>query len=104
MDPIILIILITILVLQAVIMLVVIRKLRKDKQNGYPRQDEMSRQVFYKSGAYAFWLSWPLWLVIFIFSSFTGEIQPNWDIYIGVMGMMVIFLTTNFIIKKKGVL
>ena len=103
MDNEILIVLITIVVLQAVIMLIVIRKLRKDKESGYPLQDEMSRQLFYKAGAYAFLMAWPFWLIIFIISSLSGEIQPNWDIWFGIMGMAVIFITTNLIVKKRGV-
>ncbi|MHA2277614.1 MAG: hypothetical protein ACXAC2_17680 [Candidatus Kariarchaeaceae archaeon] len=90
-------------VVQAIILFVVLNKFRKDRAQWYPLQDDMSTQIFYKSGAYSFWLSWPLWLGIFIISSLSGEIQPNWDIYIGVMGMMIIFITTNFIVKKKGV-
>ena len=103
MENEILIVLITILVLQAVIMLIVIRKLRKDKESGYPLQDEMSRQLFYKAGAYSFLMAWPFWLIIFIISSLSGEIQPNWDIWFGIMGMAVIFITTNLIVKKRGV-
>jgi hypothetical protein len=103
MDNEILIVLITILGLQAVIMFIVIRKLRKDKESGYPLQDEMSRQLFYKAGAYAFLMAWPFWLIIFIISSLSGEIKPNWDIWFGLMGMAVIFITTNLIVKRKGV-
>ena len=103
MDHVILIVLGATLVLQAIILLVVLWKLKKDRDLGYPREDEMSRQIFYKSGAISFWMSWPLWLIIFIISSLSGEIQPNWDIYIGVMGMMFIHLVTNLVVKKKGV-
>ena len=103
MDIEILIVLITILLLQAVIMLIVIRKLRKEKESGYPLQDEMSKQLLYKAGAYAFMMTWPMWLIIFIISSLSGEIKPNWDIWFGIMGMAVIFITTNLIVKKKGI-
>jgi hydrogenase-4 membrane subunit HyfE len=103
MDNEILIVLITMLALQAVIMLIVIRKLRKDKESGYPLQDEMSRQLFYKAGAYAFLMAWPFWLIIFIVSSLSGEIKPNWDIWFGIMGMAVIFIATNLIVRRKGV-
>ena len=99
----ILILLVIAFVLQAIVLFVVIRKLRKDRESGYPLQDEMSRQLFYKAGAYAFLMAWPFWLIIFIISSLSGEIQPNWDIWFGIMGMAVIFITTNLIVKKKGV-
>ena len=99
----ILIVLAIIFVLQIVILYLVIRKFRKDKELGYPLQDEMSKILLYKTGAYSFWLSWPLWLAIMVFSSFTGDIQPNWEIYFGIIGMMFIYIITNFIFKKKGV-
>jgi magnesium-transporting ATPase (P-type) len=104
MDYEILIVLVIIFVLQAIILFVVLKKIRKDREQGYPFQDEMSTQLLFKSGAYSFWLSWLLWLVIFFFSSLSGEIKPNWDIYFGLLGMGVIFITTILIVKKKGVL
>lgn len=99
----ILIVLTIMFALQLVILYIVIRKLRKDKELGYPLQDEMSKLLFYKSGAYSFWISWPLWLAIMVFSSFTGDIQPNWEIYFGIIGMMFIYIITNVILRKKGV-
>jgi hypothetical protein len=99
----ILILLVIAFVLQAIVLFVVLNKFRKDREQGYPLQDEMSKQLFYKAGAYAFLMAWPFWLIIFIISSLSGEIQPNWDIWFGIMGMAVIFITTNLIVKKRGV-
>jgi hypothetical protein len=103
MEPEILIVLSIMFVLQLVILYVVIRKLRQEKDHGYPLQDEMSKMLLYKSGAYSFWMSWPLWLAIMVFSSLTGDIQPNWEIYFGIIGMMFIYIITNVILRKKGV-
>ncbi|MHA1978465.1 MAG: hypothetical protein ACW98F_14985 [Candidatus Hodarchaeales archaeon] len=103
MENEILIVLTIMFALQIVILYIVTRKLRKEKELGYPLQDEMSKMLMYKAGAYSFWMSWPLWLAIMIFSSLTGDIRPNWEIYFGIIGMMFIYIITNVILKKRGV-
>ena len=103
MENEILILLVIGFVLQAILLFVVLNKLRKDRDQGFPLQDEMSKQLLYKAGAYAFMMTWPMWLIIFIISSLSGEIKHNWDIWFGIMGMAVIFITTNLIVKKKGI-
>ena len=71
------------------------------RDQGFPLDDERSIQIKYKAGYYAFILSWFLWLIIMVFTGFSGEIKPNWEVYTGLMGMTAIYLMNYFILNRS---
>ncbi|MFX0167644.1 MAG: hypothetical protein ACFFAG_19205 [Promethearchaeota archaeon] len=59
---------------------------------------EMTRKMMRKSSEISFWGSWILWIIILILESTSG-FTFNWFIYCGLIGMGVIYVITNAIIK-----
>ncbi|MHA2364088.1 MAG: hypothetical protein ACXAC7_09020 [Candidatus Hodarchaeales archaeon] len=85
------------------ILVVFFLKINKIQNQGFPLEDERSIQIKYKAGYNAFILSWFLWLILMISTGFSGEIKPNWEIYTGLMGMMVAFLVNFFYLNRSEI-
>ena len=83
------------------IFVVFLFKTKGIRDQGFPLEDERSIQIKYKAGYNAFILSWFLWLIMMIFTSLSGEIKPNWEVYTGLMGMTAIYLMNYFILNRS---
>ena len=82
------------------------RKRQGMKAKGLILEDELTQKVKQKAGYYTYWISWFMWLGIFVVDSFgifsgTGEIKPNWVIWTGVMVMWAVY-NTNIFLQRRG--
>ena len=68
------------------------------KKKGILLRDEMTREMMRKSSEISFWGSWVFWIIILILASIS-EFTFNWYIYCGLIGMGVIYVISNAIIK-----
>jgi hypothetical protein len=84
-----------ILMTQILIFLFVSRYIKK---KGILLRDEMTREMMRKSSEISFWGSWVFWIIILILESIS-EFTFNWYIYYGLIGMGVIYVISNAIIK-----
>ncbi len=71
---------------------------RYTKKKGILLRDEMTRGMMRKSSEISFWGSWVFWIIILILESIS-EFTFNWYIYCGLIGMGVIYVISNAIIK-----
>ena len=68
-------------------------KKNKEEKEGYPVDDEFSKQIKYKAGYYAFQTSMYIWLFIFLFRSKL----PDFETAIG--GGIILSAASSFVIE-----
>ena len=74
----------------------------RNKQKGFPEEDEMSRSITQKAAALSFYLGILLWLVLIFFYSHT-TIDVNWILASGMIGMAVIFIISWAVLTIRGI-
>ena len=88
------------IVIGAIYALVTAVKRQKDVESGYPAEDEMSTQIKYKAGYYAFLSSLYMWLFIFLFHRFFPDVETmlGGGILLSAVTSMAIkgYLTRNY--------
>ena len=74
----------------------------RNRKEGYPEEDEMSRKITRKSASYSFYASVFLWLALLYINS-RGVIDPALLFGYGILGMALIFSIIWTFINFKGV-
>ncbi len=74
----------------------------RNKQKGFPEEDEMSRSITQKAAALSFYLGVIWWLVLIYFYSHT-TIDLNWILASGMIGMAVIFIISWAVLTIRGI-
>ena len=93
------------LVVQIVLKFYFNRKRANQKSRGLILEDEFTQKVKHKAGYHTYWIAWVMWLGIFVLDSFgilsgTGEIKPNWVIWIGAMVMWAVYNTSILLLRR----
>jgi len=93
-----LIIFILIVVLGVIALLSAVKK-DKDEKEGIPIEDELSDQIKYKAGYYAFFISMYMWLFIFLFK----EKFPDLETLLGggILVSAAIFYFSKLVVKNQ---
>ena len=87
-----------------ILILFTYKKIRNEKKQGYPAQDEMTKKMMIKAGYYAYIISVPMWLIIsFLTLILHSEFMNEFNVIIGIVGMSIIYLITSVFVLKKGV-
>ncbi|MHA2169796.1 MAG: hypothetical protein ACXAB7_07885 [Candidatus Kariarchaeaceae archaeon] len=103
---IILIAVVTLLVIQLFLMYYFWKKRSMMKVNGEALEDEVTKMIKHEAGYNTYWISWWMWLGIFVLDSFgvftsSGEIRVNWVIWSGVMIMKGIYTINHFLFNRN---
>ena len=87
------------IVVFGVIALISAVKKDKDEKEGIPIEDELSDQIKYKAGYYAFFISMYMWFFIFIFK----EKFPDLETLLGggILVSAVIFYISKLVVKNQ---
>jgi hypothetical protein len=93
------------LVVQAIVIFYFFRKRADMKARGEILEDEFTQKVKHRAGYNTYWISWFIWLGIFVVDSLgilsgTGEIKPNWAIWTGAMVMWAIYNTNILLLRR----
>ncbi len=87
------------IVVFGVIALISAVKKDKDEKEGIPIEDELSNQIKYKAGYYAFLTSMYMWLFIFIFKDKFPDLETL--LGGGILLSAGIFYITKLVVKKQ---
>jgi hypothetical protein len=82
-----------------IIALVSALKKDKEEKEGLPVEDELSDQLKYKAGYYAFLASMYMWLFIFIFKDKFPDLETL--VGGGILTSVVIFYIAKVVVKKQ---
>lgn len=88
-----------IIVVIGVIAFVFAMKKNKEIKEGFPKDDELSNMLKYKSGYYAFLASMYMWLFIFYFKDKFPDIETM--LGGGILLSALIFYISKIIVKQK---
>lgn len=97
---------VTLLVIQLFLMYYFLKKRSTMKANGETLEDEVTMMVKHQAGYNTYWISWFMWLGIFVLVSFgvftsSGEIRVTWVIYSGIMAMKAIYIINHFLLNRN---
>lgn len=93
------------LVVQIVVILYFYRKRADMKARGEILEDELIQKIKHRAGYNTYWITWFIWLGIFVVDSLgifsgTGEIRPNWVIWSGIMIMWAIYNGNILLLRR----
>ncbi|MCF8371450.1 MAG: hypothetical protein K9H64_07500 [Bacteroidales bacterium] len=73
-------------------------KLNKEEIQGFPIDDEMSNRIKYKAGYFAFFISMPIWIFIYVFMKLNhySESIFAWGIFLSALS----YIVAKFVIKQ----
>lgn len=83
------------------LLLFILKRLYLDMKNGVPFKDERSKRIKLYAAGYSYIVSIYVWLVLLIFPK---HFDRDDIILIGMLGMVISFVISLFIIRKKRTL
>jgi len=75
---------------------------KKQRKQGLPQDDELSRKITEKAAAYSFYISLILWLFL-IFIQSHSWINSKWLFLFGIIGMAFSFLICWIVFNRTGI-
>ena len=75
---------------------------KKQRSQGLPQDDELSRKIAEKAAANSFYISLILWLFL-IFIQSHSRINSKWIFLIGIIGMALSFLICWIVFNRTGI-